>query len=150
MSDPYDLGRFVTAQAPVIDRVVDELRSGRKRSHWMWFVFPQIEGLGHSAVARHYAIGSLAEARAYLEHPVLGPRLIEATEIVNKLDAESALAVFGPPDDVKFRSSMTLFAEAATDGAPFRKALERYFGSEPDPATLDRLRQTDGAAARLR
>ena len=150
MNDPYDLARFVTAQAPVIDRVMDELRSGRKRSHWMWFVFPQIEGLGHSAMARHYAIGSLTEARAYLEHPVLGPRLIEATGIVNKLDAGSAIAVFGPPDDMKFRSSMTLFAEAATDAAPFRGALDRYFDGQPDPATLDRLRQADGAAARLR
>ena len=146
MSDPYDLARFVTAQAPVIDRVVDELRFGRKRSHWMWFVFPQIEGLGHSAMARLYAIGSLAEARAYLEHPVLGPRLIEATEIVNRLDAGSALAVFGPPDDMKFRSSMTLFAEAATDNAPFQGALERYFRDERDPATLDRLRQAEDAA----
>lgn len=148
MIDPYNLARFVSAQAPVIDRVFDELRSGRKRSHWMWFVFPQIEGLGHSAMARQYAIGTLDEARAFLQHPVLGPRLIEATEIVNTLDAGSATAVFGPPDDAKFRSSMTLFAEAASGRAPFCGALDRYFGGEPDLATLDRLRQADDAAAR--
>ena len=150
MSDIHNLARFVSAQEHVIDRVFDELRSGRKRSHWMWFVFPQIEGLGHSAMARQYAIGSLAEARAYLEHPALGLRLIEATQIVNMLDAESATAVFGSPDDMKFRSSMTLFAAAATDAAPFRRALDRYFGGKSDSATLDRLRGADGAAAKPR
>ena len=150
MSDIHNLARFVSAQAHVIDRVFDELRSGRKRSHWMWFVFPQIEGLGHSAMARQYAIGSLAEARAYVEHPVLGLRLIEATQIVNMLDAGSATAVLGSPDDMKFRSSMTLFAEAATDAAPFRRALDRYFGGEPDSATLDRLQRADSAAAKPR
>ena len=140
MSDPYDLARFVDAQAPVIDRVFDELRAGRKRSHWMWFVFPQIAGLGTSAMAQRYAIGSLAEARAFLDHAVLGPRLLEATAIVDALAARSATAVLGAPDDVKFRSSLTLFAEAAPDPAPFRSALAHYFDGDPDPATLARLR----------
>ena len=140
MSDPYDLARFVDAQAPVIDRVFDELRAGRKRSHWMWFVFPQIAGLGTSAMAQRYAIGSLAEARSYLGHAVLGPRLLAATALINGLATTSATAVLGSPDDVKFRSSMTLFAEAAADPAPFRSALDRYFRGDPDPLTLARLR----------
>jgi uncharacterized protein (DUF1810 family) len=140
MSDPHNLARFVDAQAPVITRVFEELRSGRKQSHWMWFVFPQIAGLGHSPTARHFAIGSLAEARAFVDHPLLGSRLIEATEIVNALDQGSATVVFGSPDDLKFRSSMTLFAEASPDAAPFRSALDRYFDGRPDQVTLDRLR----------
>ncbi len=146
MAEPFHLTRFVQAQDPVMTEVRRELGSGRKTSHWMWFVFPQLAGLGHSATARHYAIGSLAEAAAYLEHPVLGPRLVDCTELVNKLDGRSAEAIFGSPDDLKFRSSMTLFAHArrgftqARPGASvFRDALRQYFAGESDPATLAKL-----------
>ncbi|WP_058366525.1 DUF1810 domain-containing protein [Haloparvum sedimenti] len=133
--DPHDLQRFVEAQEPVIDQVKTELRSGRKRTHWMWFVFPQVAGLGSSRMARRYAIGSRAEAEAYLAHPVLGPRLRECTGLVNALDGRSATEVFGPPDDLKFRSSMTLFDAVADDPEPFRTALETYY-DEPDRETL--------------
>lgn len=138
-SDPSDLARFVDAQEPMIDEVKRELRSGRKRSHWMWFVFPQIGGLGRSEMARRYAIGSLAEARAYLAHPVLGPRLQECTELVNAIDGRTANEVFGSPDDLKFRSSMTLFEAAADDPSPFATALGKYYDGERDPKTLQRL-----------
>jgi len=138
-SEPQDLERFVEAQQPVIDDVKRELRSGRKRSHWMWFVFPQIAGIGRSDVARRFAIDSLAEARAYLAHPVLGPRLRECTELVNGVDGRSANEIFGSPDDRKFRSSMTLFELAADDPTPFRTALDKYYDGERDPKTLDRL-----------
>ncbi|MFB6141219.1 MAG: DUF1810 domain-containing protein [Halosimplex sp.] len=111
-SDPHDLQRFVEAQDTVIDDVKQELRSGRKRSHWMWFVFPQMEGLGSSRMSQRYAISSRAEAEAYLDHPILGSRLRECTEIVNGLEGRSANDVFGSPDDLKFRSSMTLFEAA--------------------------------------
>ena len=137
--DPHDLRRFVEAQAPVIDQVFAELRAGRKRSHWMWFVFPQIAGLGFSAMAQRYAVGSLAEARAYLDHPVLGPRLRDLTAIVDGLPEHSATTVFGTPDDMKFRSSMTLFAAAARDPEPFRRALSHYFSGAADPATLEQI-----------
>jgi uncharacterized protein (DUF1810 family) len=136
--DPHDLERFVAAQAPVWTRVRDELASGRKRSHWMWFVFPQLRGLGRSAMAERYGIGSRAEAAAYLAHPLLGARLQEATALM--LDAEagrSALAILGSPDDLKFRSSMTLFAAvSAVSTSPFDAALARFFAGVPDPATL--------------
>jgi uncharacterized protein (DUF1810 family) len=138
-ADPYDLERFVEAQDPVIDDVKRELSSGRKRSHWIWFVFPQVAGLGRSDMARRYAIGSLAEARAYLTHPVLAPRLRECTELVTDADGRTANEIFGSPDDLKFRSSMTLFEVAADDPAPFRAALETYCDGERDPKTLDRL-----------
>lgn len=138
-SDPHELERFVDAQEPVIGDVKRELRSGRKRSHWMWFVFPQIAGLGRSDMARRYAIDSLAEARAYLAHPVLGPRLRECTELVNAIDGRTANDVFGSPDDLKFRSSMTLFEAAADDPSPFRAALETYYDGERDSKTLERL-----------
>ena len=141
MTDRFDLDRFVQAQDPVIDRVQDELRAGQKRSHWMWFVFPQIAGLGHSPTARHYAIASRAEAVAYRAHPVLGPRLLACTELVNAVHGRTAQQMFGSPDDLKFRSCMTLFA--ATDGAPaFQDALAQYFAGQPDPATLERLART--------
>ncbi|GAB3419159.1 DUF1810 domain-containing protein [Haloparvum alkalitolerans] len=133
--DPHDLQRFVEAQNPVIDQVKTELRSGRKRTHWMWFVFPQVAGLGSSRMARRYAIGSRAEAEAYLAYPVLGPRLRECTALVNALDGRTATEVFGSPDDLKFRSSMTLFDAVADDPDPFRTALETYY-DEPDRETL--------------
>ena len=139
MSNGFDLGRFVTAQAPVIERVQQELRLGEKRSHWMWFVFPQLAGLGHSPMAQRYAIGSLDEARAYMAHDVLGPRLIECTRLVNAVEGRSVHQIFGSPDDMKFRSSMTLFARAAPDEPGFREALRTYFGSEEDPKTADLL-----------
>ena len=139
MDDPHYLQRFVEAQAPVIDRVRAELAQGCKRSHWMWFVFPQIAGLGFSAMAQRYAIGSLNEAQAYLAHPVLGPRLEECTQLVLKVEDRAASDIFGWPDDMKFRSSMTLFAEAARDNPVFAEALKKCFDGEPDAETLKRL-----------
>jgi uncharacterized protein (DUF1810 family) len=130
-----DLERFVTAQEPVYDDVVAELRRGRKSSHWMWFIFPQLAGLGRSEMSRLYAIRSLDEARAYLAHPVLGARLRECCDLVLAEDAGSAEAIFGPVDATKLRSSMTLFHRAAPADPIFRDVLERYFRAEPDPAT---------------
>ena len=137
--DPFDLQRFVDAQVGAIDRARDELSRGRKASHWMWFVFPQIEGLGHSAMARRYAITSLAEAVAYLAHPVLGARLRELAAIAVSAPGRSAHEIFGSPDDLKFRSSMTLFAAAAPGEAVFQGALDRFFAGEADQATLAQL-----------
>ena len=136
MHDPFDLQRFVAAQDPVLDRVDAELRAGRKASHWMWFVFPQIAGLGGSPMAVRYAIESLPEAEAYLAHPVLGRRLRASTALVNAVEGRSALDIFGRPDDLKFRSCVTLFSRASRGDDVFRAALERYFAGEPDPATL--------------
>jgi uncharacterized protein (DUF1810 family) len=140
MADPYDLHRFVAAQdaGGTYDSAVAELRAGRKRSHWMWFVFPQIAGLGRSPTAQAYAISSLGEAQAYLAHPVLGPRLIECTRIVADLSGRTAEDVFGGIDSLKLRSSMTLFHRAAPDNPLFERVLGIYFGGCPDPAT-DRL-----------
>ncbi len=135
-ADPHDLERFVTAQQGVHDRALAELKAGRKQSHWMWFVFPQAAGLGHSPTARHYAIQSLNEARAYLAHPVLGPRLLAATEAAADAPALSLHGLFGSPDDMKFVSSMTLFALAAPDPAPFQRALDRWNGGAQDERTL--------------
>jgi uncharacterized protein (DUF1810 family) len=147
MDHPYDLERFVTAQQEVYASVLAELAAGRKRSHWMWFIFPQLAGLGSSPTARHYAIRSLAEARAYLAHPLLGARLRECTALVNGLEGTNAEALFGYPDYLKFRSSMTLFAHAACEaddspGAerPFTTALRKYSSGEEDPLTRERLR----------
>jgi uncharacterized protein (DUF1810 family) len=137
--DPFDLRRFVDAQDPIYDRVRAELRSGRKRSHWMWFVFPQIAGLGYSAMAQRYAISSLREAEAYLRHPVLGPRLRECARLVLDVPGKSAFEILGSPDDMKFRSCLTLFGHAAPEESLFRDALEKYFGGEEDPMTLARL-----------
>ncbi|MGA5465434.1 DUF1810 domain-containing protein [Mycobacterium sp. NPDC050041] len=137
--DAFDLQRFVTAQEPVYDTVLAELRAGRKRSHWIWFVFPQLRGLGRSATADRFGIASLAEARGYLEHPVLGPRLRECTHLVQQLEGRSAEDVFGFPDVLKVRSSMTLFARAADDDADFAAVLETFYGGEQDPATVERL-----------
>ena len=138
MSDPYGLQRFVDAQDPVYDKVCSELRDGRKKSHWMWFVFPQIEGLGSSPLARKFAISSLAEAAAYLAHPILGPRLTECTTLVNLVEGRLVGQIFGYPDDLKFRSSMTLFAYATPDNRVFIDALQKYFSGEFDPSTLAR------------
>jgi uncharacterized protein (DUF1810 family) len=141
MDDPYRLARFVEAQdsGGTFQRAVAELRAGRKVSHWMWFVFPQIEGLGFSATSQRYAISSLAEARAYLNHPVLGTRLIECATILAATDGMSAAEILGSVDAMKLRSSMTLFAAAAHDQPAFSAVLTRYFGGSPDVATLARL-----------
>ena len=137
--DLFDLARFVAAQASVIDTAMAELQAGTKRSHWMWFVFPQIGGLGSSPMAIRYAIKSLAEAQAYATHPLLGARLRDCTARVVSHGGRSARAVFGPPDDMKFRSSMTLFARAAPDEPLFSTALATFFDGKPDEATLKRL-----------
>ena len=139
MSDPYDLQRFVDAQNPVFDQVLAELRAGRKRSHWMWFIFPQIRGLGASPMANRFAISSIAEARAYLDHPVLGPRLRECTRLVTEIEGRTIAEIFGYPDDLKFRSSMTLFAHATPDNQIFTDAIAKYFPEGDDPLTLERL-----------
>jgi uncharacterized protein (DUF1810 family) len=141
MDDPYRLERFVAAQdrGGTYDRVLAELRVGRKQSHWMWFVFPQIAGLGSSPMAQEFAIGSLGEARAYLAHPILGPRLAECARILNAADGTSATGIFGSVDAMKLRSSMTLFATAAPEESAFTDVLARYFDGEPDSATLERL-----------
>ena len=143
MSDPFELERFVAAQdqGGTYDAAVAELRSGRKRSHWMWFVFPQIAGLGQSPISRRYAISSLDEAKAYLAHPDLGPRLVESARILTGLDTRSAEEVFGGIDAMKLRSSMTLFARADPANPVFQQVLDAYFAGEPDPAT-DRLLRT--------
>jgi uncharacterized protein (DUF1810 family) len=133
------LERFVTAQAPIYDRALRELRAGRKQSHWMWFVFPQIAGLGHSVMAQTYAIESPEEARAYLAHPQLGARLRECCEAVMAVQGKSAHEIFSSPDDVKFRSCLTLFAHTAPNETLFRAALDKYFGGEEDALTMAKL-----------
>jgi uncharacterized protein (DUF1810 family) len=138
--DPFNLDRFVEAQRLTYADALAELRRGRKTSHWMWFVFPQIAGLGFSPTAQRYAISCLDEARAYLDHPVLGPRLRECAEVMNGHQGRSALEILGAPDDVKFRSSLTLFAQSAPGEPIFAQALTKYFAGEPDPLTLARLR----------
>lgn len=139
MPDPYNLQRFVDAQEGVFDQVVAELRSGQKTSHWMWFVFPQLRGLGSSALASRFAIDSLAEARAYLQHPLLGDRLRQCARLAIDANRPSITQIFAPPDDLKFRSSMTLFLQASPDQRVFQQALDRYFGGAPDQLTLERL-----------
>lgn len=144
--DPFGLQRFVTAQNPVYDEVRAELRSGRKQGHWMWFIFPQLRGLGHSQMATAFGIASRDEAEAYLNHPVLGTRLRECTRLVNLVEDRSITQILGYPDDLKFRSSMTLFDRIASDhqvfpagNQVFNDALEKYFGGERDPLTLARV-----------
>ncbi|MGE5466554.1 MAG: DUF1810 domain-containing protein [Ignavibacteria bacterium] len=137
--DPFDLRRFVDAQNPVYGEVLTELRAGRKRSHWIWFVFPQLAGLGHSAMAVRYAIGSLEEARAYLAHPILRERLLQCTGLLLARDDRTAEDIFGSLDAMKFRSSMTLFARAAPAFPAFAAALDKYFAGQPDPLTLAKL-----------
>lgn len=142
MTDPFDLERFVRAQDPVYGDVQGELTRGRKQSHWMWFVFPQVAGLGFSAMSQRYAITSRAEAQAYLAHPILGPRLIECTRLVLAVEGRTINAILGAPDDAKFRSSMTLF-DAVSDEPVFDEALARYFSDKRAQATLDILAALD-------
>jgi uncharacterized protein (DUF1810 family) len=137
--DPFELKRFVDAQEQVYDRVCEELRNGRKQSHWMWFVFPQLGGLGHSPMAQKYGISSLHEAEAYLNHTILGARLRECTELVFKIEGRTIEQIFGTPDDLKFRSCMTLFARACTEDQIFKDALLKYFSGRPDQMTIERL-----------
>ena len=149
MDDRYDLTRFVAAQEPLFDRVRAELTGGRKESHWMWFVFPQLQGLGSSATARRYALACIEEARAYLTHPVLGARLRECTRLVNRIEGRTIEEIFGYPDHLKFRSCMTLFACAAGeagDGPLFREALRKYFAGEGDHLTRKLLTSACGTS----
>ena len=139
MKDPHNQKRFVDAQNPVFEQVCAVLRQGYKTSHWMWFIFPQIEGLGHSETARKFAISSREEAEAYLKHPVLGPRLRNCSRLVTLLEGRSAHQIFGSPDNLKFHSSMTLFASVASDNVVFKDALQKYFGGELDSLTLQKL-----------
>lgn len=139
MQDLHDLQRFVDAQQGVIDTVRNELARGRKLTHWIWFIFPQIAGLGHSAMAARFAIANLEEAAAYLAHPVLGPRFRECCELMLKAGEKSVEQILGAPDDLKFRSSMTLFSRATSDNAVFNACLEKYFDGIPDSATLARI-----------
>jgi uncharacterized protein (DUF1810 family) len=139
-NDPYDLDRFVRAQVPDYERALSELRAGKKKSHWMWYIFPQIEGLGQSPMSVRYSIKSTAEARAYLDHPVLGPRLRECAAVVRDIVGRSALEIFGSPDDLKLRSCATLFAAVSNDGV-FEQVLKKYFDGERDMETLRRIAQ---------
>ncbi len=139
MAEGYNLQRFVEAQDPIFERVCAELRAGEKRSHWMWFIFPQVRGLGSSSIATRFAIASLAEAEAYAQHAVLGERLRECTRLVNAVQRRSVSEIFGYPDDLKFHSSMTLFAKAAPMVEAFGEALQKYFEGKLDQLTLDRL-----------
>ena len=141
-TDPYDLARFVQAQERDYALALAELRSGRKRSHWMWYIFPQFDGLGVSSTSRLYAIKSVAEAEAYLRHPVLGPRLLEIAQATVDVEGRSAFEVFGTPDDMKLQSCATLFASVSPAGSVFHQVLDRYFGGEPDDRTLGLLRRT--------
>ena len=139
MDTEFNLERFVQAQAPLYATVVKELKAGRKASHWMWFIFPQIAGLGSSVTARKFAIVSADEAAAYLAHPLLGKRLRECSALVLAIDDKRADEIFAPPDELKFHSSMTLFAEVAPDEAVFQDCINKFFDGEPDPATVDAL-----------
>src|SRR4249919_1760017 len=141
MDDPYDLSRFVEAQEHKFAQAVSELADGHKASHWMWFVFPQLRGLGRSPMAIRFGIESLDEARAYLAHPLLGPRLKQCVQLALRIDGRSITEIFGSPDDMKFRSCMTLFDRAAPDETLFAKGLQKYFGGAPDTRTLELLRQ---------
>ena len=145
--DPYNLRRFVEAQDSVFERVCEELRAGRKASHWMWFIFPQIKGLGHSTRSARFALGCLAEARGYAAHGLLGPRLTLTTQLVNALAERSLSGILGAPDDLKFRSCMTLFVRAWPENGVFSEALDRYFGGIADPLSVALLsRENPGDA----
>jgi uncharacterized protein (DUF1810 family) len=135
-NDPFDLERFTSTQKAVYERALSELRNGRKRTHWMWFIFPQIDGLGHSATAKHYAIKNIEEARQYLAHPVLGPRLLECTQAVLNNAGRSVAEILGYPDDLKLKSSMTLFERAMNEGSVFAHVLEEFYHGERDTKTL--------------
>jgi uncharacterized protein (DUF1810 family) len=134
--DPYDLQRFVDAQEHVYERALSEIKSGRKRSHWMWFIFPQFDGLGASSMSKRYAIRSVAEAKAYLAHPLLGPRLLESAEAALAVQTSSALELFGSPDDMKLRSCATLFASVSSEDSVFSQLINKYFDGKPDDRTL--------------
>ena len=138
MQDPYDLNRFVQAQRDEYEEALLEIRGGRKRTHWMWYVFPQVDGLASTSTSKHFAIKSLDEAKAYLDHPVLGPRLLECAEAVLGIQDRSALAIFGSPDDIKLRSSATLFG-VVLPGSVFDRIIAKYFGGIPDRKTLQLL-----------
>ncbi|HEY6291252.1 MAG TPA: DUF1810 domain-containing protein [Terriglobia bacterium] len=138
-SDPHNLQRFVDAQDFVFEQVCSELRTGHKEGHWMWFIFPQIRGLGYSQTSRQFAISSLQEAEGYLRHPILGPRLRECTELVNLVEGRSIEQIFGYPDYLKFHSCMTLFARATSENQLFEDALQKYFEGKHDSSTLERL-----------
>jgi len=141
MTDDYNLQRFLEAQDHVYDAILGELRAGEKSSHWMWYIFPQITGLGHGGTTQKFAMTSLEEAKAYLQHPILGPRLRECTQLVLNVDRRSAEQIFGYPDNLKFRSCLTLFMTATTDDKIFQDALLKYFDGKPDTLTLDLLAQ---------
>jgi uncharacterized protein (DUF1810 family) len=139
-SDAHNLTRFLDAQASIYPEALAELQAGHKRSHWMWFIFPQLAGLGHSQTAQYYAIQSIEEAQAYLNHPTLGPRLIECANTVLNHEGMSATQILGPPDDLKLSSSATLFAQITPADSPFAQILKRYYNNQPDPRTLELLR----------
>src|SRR5262249_27628323 len=134
--DPHNLRRFVEAQEEDFERALSELKSGKKRTHWMWYIFPQLDGLGFSSTAKHYSIKSIEEARAYLDHPVLGPRLLECAEEVVRIEGRSATEIFGSPDDLKLRSCATLFACISPPGSVFERLLEKFYGGRRDDKTL--------------
>ncbi len=138
-SDPFNLSRFVQAQENDYEQALAEIRSGRKRTHWMWFIFPQFDGLAFSSTSKHFAIKSLEEARAYLAHPVLGARLLECTHAVLRVEGRSAQEIFGSPDDLKLRSCATLFAQVSPSGSVFERLLEKHFQGSPDAKTLELL-----------
>ncbi len=144
----HDLARFVDAQRGTYERALAEIASGQKRSHWIWYVFPQFAGLGVSATSRKYSIGSLAEAEAYLRHEILGPRLVACANAALAVEGASAREIFGSPDDLKLRSSATLFAQVSPDGSVFHRLLEKYFGGEPDAATLRLVAASGVSSAR--
>lgn len=143
--DPHDLNRFLQAQNRDYERALSEVKSGRKRSHWMWYIFPQFDGLAFSSTSKHYAIKSVAEAEAYLSHPILGPRLLQCIEAVLGVDGRSAHEIFGSPDDLKLRSCATLFAFVSPTGSVFEQMLDKFFQGDRDPKTLDLLNDTGGS-----
>jgi uncharacterized protein (DUF1810 family) len=140
MTDAYNLQRFIDAQTSVYDEVLQELGQGQKSSHWIWFIFPQIHGLGHSYMSRKFAVSSLQEAEAYILHPILGPRLRECTRLVLDVEGKTIQQILGPPDDLKFRSSITLFARATAENKIFEDALQKYFEGIGDNQTIEMLR----------
>jgi uncharacterized protein (DUF1810 family) len=144
ISDPFDLNRFVEAQADDYASILSELHGGQKRSHWMWYIFPQIDGLAFSATSKRYAIKCLDEAHAYLAHPVLGPRLLECADAVIKIDGRSVAEIFGSPDDLKLRSCATLFAVVSPAGSVFERILEKYFDGRRDDKTLRTVEKLKG------
>jgi uncharacterized protein (DUF1810 family) len=141
-ADPHNLRRFLDAQRSSYEQALSEIRSGAKRSHWMWYIFPQYSGLGHSLTSHRYAIKTLAEARAYLEHPILGTRLLECAEAALALEGQSAREVFGYPDDLKLHSSATLFSQVAVAGSPFHRLIDKYFDGRPDDRSLQLIART--------